>query len=332
MKVVKRVFVFLVVFVLIWISGSNQVPFTAQTAVSLQQGRWMINGKPTYPGAPAEGLLMNVRMVNAVFENRKKPQIDPDEISDRFIRAIPDYVAQGVRAFTLNLQGGVPGYEGAVNSAFAADGSLMKPYMQRVQRVIEACDEQGVVVILGCFYQRQDQILSDETAVKKAVVNVARWIKKRGFKNVLLEIANEYGIRGFDHPVLKSDAGMAALIDLAKEATPGLLVSSSGLGDGRLSPQVIAHSDFLLIHFNVTKLTDIPERLFELKKSGKAIVCNEDQKLGAAAAQALRLCVENGASWGFMHLEKNQKQPFEFEGREDDALVYEEMKKLTSSR
>ena len=42
---------------------------TQQTArVTLQNNQWHINGSITYPDAPAEGLLMNVRMVNATFE------------------------------------------------------------------------------------------------------------------------------------------------------------------------------------------------------------------------------------------------------------------------
>ena len=49
---------------------------------------------------------------------------DPDANTARFIARIPDYVAHGVRAFTVCLQGGMPGYEGAVNSAFQPDGSL----------------------------------------------------------------------------------------------------------------------------------------------------------------------------------------------------------------
>ena len=48
---------------------------------------------------------MNVRMVNAVFEDRNRPDFDPEANTDEFIAQIPDYVAHGVRAFTLCLQG-----------------------------------------------------------------------------------------------------------------------------------------------------------------------------------------------------------------------------------
>ena len=63
------------------------------SGVSIVQGKWRINGKVTYPGTRAEGLLMNVRMVNAVFEDRNdttRPQgFDPDANTDAFIRQIP---------------------------------------------------------------------------------------------------------------------------------------------------------------------------------------------------------------------------------------------------
>ena len=272
-------------------SGGVQSPIKPQTRVSIREGKWFINDELTYRGTRAEGLLMNVRMVNSVFEDRRKPDFDPDANTDRFLAQLPDYAAHGVRAFTLCLQGGMPGYEGAVNSAFAPDGSLRPSYLGRVQRVIEACDRQGLVVILGCFYQRQDQVLADEAAVRAGVVNVAHWIRRSGFRNVVLEIANEFDHDGFDHPLLRSEDGEVELIRLAKKTAPGLLVSTSGLGHGRFPDKVAKAADFLLIHFNGTPLDEIPTRIAALKKYGKPIVCNEDQKsrrAGRAGGGALR--------------------------------------------
>ena len=103
-----------------------------RTCVSIKDSRWYLDGRLTYPAAQTEGLLMNVRMVNVVFEDRNRSDFDAEKNTDRFIAVIPDYAAQGVRAFTVNLQGGFPGYEGAVNSAFNPDGSLRKGYLQRV--------------------------------------------------------------------------------------------------------------------------------------------------------------------------------------------------------
>ncbi len=199
-----------------------------------------------------------------------------------------------------------------------------------MQRAIEACDRNGAVVILGCFYQRQDQILRDENAVRSGVVNVVKRIKAKGFTNVVLEIANEFPHSGFDHQILKTPKGQVELIRLAKQTAPDLLVSTSGIGDGRLPDVVAEASDFLLIHFNGVPLDAIPERIAALKKFGKPIVCNEDDKVGEQGARAAELCVANGASWGLMAKAVNQRFPFTFKGAADDPIVYAKLKELTS--
>ena len=103
------------------------------TRIKIVRNRWTINGRVTYPGARAEGLLMNVRMVNSIFEDRKRPDFDADANTAAFVARIPDYAAGGVRAFTVGLQGGMPGYEGAANSAFNPDGSLRPSYLDRAR-------------------------------------------------------------------------------------------------------------------------------------------------------------------------------------------------------
>jgi len=258
------------------------------TTVSIDGVKWQINGEITCSGTAVEGLLMNVRMVNSTFEDRKRTDFNSDENVGRFISKIAEYNSCGVRAFTLNLQGGFPGYEGAVNSAFRPDGTLRKSYLGRIKRVIEECDKRGIVVILGLFYQRQDQILRDEQAVKSGVVNAVNWVKENGLTNVVIEIANEYDHGGFNHDIIKTAEGEVELIRLVKKTVPGLLVSTSGLGHGRMNDLVAKEADFILIHFNGTKVEDIPQRIGALKKYNKPIVCNEDDKVANVAVAAIR--------------------------------------------
>jgi len=236
-----------------------------------------------------------------------------------------------VNALTLCLQGGMHGYEGAVNSAFEPDGSVRPAYLARVERVIRACDQHGVAVILGLYYQRQSAILRDEAAVRAGVVSAARWVRERRFENVLLEIANEYPHRGFAHGLIRDPKTMAELIRLARQTAPNLLVSASGYGDGRIDPEVAEAADFLLPPWNSTKVEQIPVRIEALKQFGKPIVANEDDKTGASAVAALRASVENGASYGLMLERHHQRFPLCFDGAADDPLFYAELHKLTSA-
>jgi len=303
----------------------------AITKVSLADGRWHINGRVINPGTPAGGLLMNVRMVNATFEDLNRPEFDPEANAEEFIAKIPDYAAQGMNAITLSLQGGMPGYEGAVNSAFEPDGSLRSGYLRRVERVIRACDRSGVVVILGLYYQRQSKILHDEVAVRAGIVNAVQWIQSRGFRNVVVEIANEYPHNGFAHPIIRNPDGMAGLIRLARQTLPGLLVTASGYGDGRVHPAVAEACDFLTPHWNETKVADIPARVAALKRFNKPIVVNEDDKTGEQAVAAMRASVTNGAAYGLMLKRHNQTMPFHFEGAADDRVFYAALKSITSA-
>lgn len=313
-------------------AAAQSEPFAARTRVGLDAGRWTINGQRTYRGAAAEGLLMNVRFVNVTFEDRHRPEFAADANTDTFLKALPEYVAHGVRGITLCLQGGQIGYEGALNSAFEPDGSLRDTYLLRVQRVIEACDRLGVVVLLGCYYQRQDQVLRDEAALRSGVEHVAQWLARRGYTNVVLEIANEFPHRGFNHTLLRSPEGQAELIRLARATHPQLLVSSSGVGDGRLPDAVAEAADFLLIHFNGTPVGEIPDRVAALRRFGKPIVCNEDDKTGPEAVRAAEQSVSAGISWGYMNKEVNQFVPLVYDGAKDDPELYGALLRLTTPR
>lgn len=321
-------------------SNANQ---DGLTHVGIKGNQWYINGEITNPGSPAEGLLMNVRMVNAVFEDRSKAwkeqveTFDPDENTQNFINQIPEYVALGVNAFVISLQGGLPGYEGAINTAYEPNGNLRNSYINRVAKAIKAADNQGAVIILSCFYQRQRDhqfALKSKQAISDAVRNTATWIAEQKFTNVVLEIANEYPHGGYkswpDSDWLVSEKGQLELIETAKAIHPELLVSTSGLGNGKFPEDLAGVSDFLLIHFNNTALEDYSEKIYLLKKYGKPIVCNEDDKTNKEGAAALAYSVINGSSWGFMESGVNQHIPFEFNGESDDPEVYKMFKNMTT--
>ncbi|MBP8257582.1 MAG: hypothetical protein KAX37_09670 [Opitutaceae bacterium] len=314
--------------------GTGIACLSGGTEVSLSGTRWLINGKATNPGSAAEGLLMNVRMVNATFEDLKKPDFDPDANTRVFLAHLPEYAASGVNAFTFCLQGGNPEYEGAVNSAFATDGALRPEYMRRIERVIRACDEQGVAVILSYYYQRQIKLLRDEAAIRAGVENATRWIVGRGFKHVMVEVANEHAHGGFKGAaVIQTPAGQASLLRLVKQVAPNLLVTASGYSSGRVSPMVAEACDFLSPHWNLAKLEDIPARIEMLRRFGKPLVCNEDLRgSDHDLLAALRTSVEHGCSYGLMAKDVNQTYPFRFQGTADSPAFYTVLRELTSPR
>ena len=244
----------------------------SKTVVSIEGDRFLINGRPTYQGRSyngkrIEGLLLNSRMIQGIFddsnpETRAKwaypdtGKWDPERNTREFAAAMPEWRRHGLLGFTVNLQGGSPeGYSRAQpwnDSAIDADGALKPDYMARLKRILDRADRLGMVPIVGLFYFGQDQRVRDEAAVKRAVESAARWILGHGYRNVLLEIDNECNVQAYDHEILKP-ARVHELIEMAKGIRAGgrrLLVSTSYGGGAVPLPNVVAASDFLLMHGN----------------------------------------------------------------------------------
>ena len=321
--------------------------FTPKTDVSIDGTNFYINGKLTYEGLnpEASGKLMNARMVNSVFDDENpetRPEgLDPELNTDNFIKSMKEYKAKGILAFTINLQGGNPGYEEVINTAFRADASLKSDYMSRVSRVIEAADKQGLVIILGFFYQRQDQILPDDDAVRKATENAAAWVRDKGYTNVIIEIANEYVHSGF-RDFIKSEDGEIELMNIVRSTAPGLIVSTSGIGNCRFHEKLCEAADFIMIHGNGCDPNIYEERINALKKYGKPIIFNEDTGFSddpsktPDAVEKATAAFNSGASWGIMNVKRNQRYPFTFgigkpeEGgnAKEDFIAYEAIAKL----
>jgi len=310
-----------------------------QTRVSIHGDDFHLNGKPTCPGRTwrgrrVEGLLLNSRMVQGIFDDRN-PQTrdrwaypaeapggegpwDPDRNTDAFVAAMPDWRAHGLLAFTLNLQGGSPeGYSKGQpwhNSAFDEKGVLREAYLDRLRRILDRADQLGMVCILGCFYFGQDQRLRDETAVRDAVDHATGWLLDAGYTNVLIEINNECNIR-YDHDVLKPGR-VHELIERVRKLSDGKLAVSTSYGGGKVvEPNVAAASDFILLHGNGV---GDPARIAEMVRQsrqvkgyrGQPIVFNEDDHTGFDREQNnLAAAISEHASWGFFDY-RRKGEPF----------------------
>jgi hypothetical protein len=282
-----------------------------KTVVTIKGKDFYINGKITlkgkiYQGMRLEGLLPNSRMVQGIFDDYNPEtkntwaypdtkQWDADRNTNEFIKAMPQWKAQGLLAFTLNLQGGSPtGYgnqQPCINSAFTADGSLDKKYMGRLEKILNKADELGMVVILGYFYFGQDQQLKDEQAVTAATQNATNWVMDKGYRNVLIEVNNECDINSlnrssngpYNHPILDVKR-VHELINLVKNNNKNgrsLLVSTSFKGGSVPTENVLAVVDFVLMHGNgVTKPEGITEMIKNLRARSaykqNPVVINED--------------------------------------------------------
>ncbi len=301
-------------------------PPARRTEVSVRGEQFLINGEPTYKGRTwngkrVEGLLMNSRMVQGIFDDRN-PETrgrwaypdtktwDPDRNTREFVAAMPEWRRHGLLAFAINLQGGSPqGYSKDQpwhNSAINADGSLRPEYMARLEKVLDRADELGMVAILGLFYFGQDQRLTDEETVKRATDNAIDWLFDKGYRNVLIEVNNECNVR-YDHAILKPNR-VYELIDRVKARMRDgrrFLVGTSYGGGKVPESNVVRSSNFLLMHGNGVK---DPARIAEMVRRARKVegyrpmpvLFNEDDHFDFdKPMNNFAAAVGEYASWGY---------------------------------
>ncbi len=296
-----------------------------KTKLSIEGDRFLINGSLVYSELPqspesVHGLLMNARMIQGVFEDKAAPErfqrygksFSPDMNTAELASSLPQWYARGLRAITVGFQGGGPCFtiDNATieNNPYGSDGLSMDPgYLSRMEQLIRAADEIGMVVIVSLFYGAQTRFLRDDIAVLQAVKSAANWLRDQEFSNVILEIANEHDILEYRrHPILYSPEGVVTLLETARRESGGIPVGCSGTG-GYFNSQIANTSDVILIHGN----DQSPQRLYNLIQKAKAIVpkrpivINEDSQ----AISRLPLAIREGVSWGYYNNMTKQEPP-----------------------
>ena len=303
-----------------------------RTVIGIEGREFRVNGRPTYEGRSwrgmrIEGLLMNSRMVQGIFDDRNPDTRsmwdypdgpwDPDRNADEFVAAMGRWRDCGLLSFTINLQGGNPrGYgkdQPWHNSAFEADGSLREDYLRRLGKILDAADALGMAPILGYFYFGQDERLADEQAVVRGAENATDWLIEKGYRNVLIEVANEVNVARYEHEIIQPHR-CDELIERVQKRSAGkvdapagrLLVGTSMSGGGKIPPEnIVAVSDFLLVHGNSVaepdRIRDIVDRCRRISTyRDQPIRFNEDDPYDFEADDNNMLAaVSRYASWGY---------------------------------
>jgi hypothetical protein len=302
-----------------------------RTVVDIDGDSFMINGKMVYEGCRyrgmrVEGLLMNARLVQGIFDDlnpgtREKWHYpdgpwDADRNTQEFVQAMPAWRAAGLLGFTVNLQGGNPrGYgrdQPWHNSAFTSHGELRSAYMDRLQKILDQADELGMVAILGLFYFGQDERLQDEDAVVRAAESATDWLLERDYENVLIEIANEVDVPRYEHSILCADRchELVELVQARSRALvgnqAGRLLASASMRGGTLPPaELVSVADFVLLHGNGVEESDRIRRMVRECRQmseycGQPILFNEDDHFDFDKPENNMLAaVSEHAGWGY---------------------------------
>jgi hypothetical protein len=304
--------------VLLGVTPSPPAP-AGGLGVQIDGARFLLDGEFTNAGGEAEGLLLNARMIQGVIHdyNAKTRDLwrypgspwDPDRNTSELIARLPEYTSRGLDMITVGLQGGAPRYQcepapgsGRNFSLFTSDGTLRSDAKVRLERLIFAARDAGILVQVSFWYQNQDSRIDDNAAVIEGTRQATLFLKGLDAGNVLIEIANEVSVNNYQHTALQP----AAIDDRMRQVHglwPTALVTASMQAGGKLGVDAQqAEQDYTSFHGNgLTKaetLSVISKAKNDPQLAGKPIVITEDywhDDNGATAAAA----VNAGAGWGY---------------------------------
>ncbi|MGD0363943.1 MAG: hypothetical protein ABSC93_23925 [Bryobacteraceae bacterium] len=292
----------------------------------------------------AQGKLMNIRLANALFldEWMHERPFDPEFNTDAVIQALDFYKSHGVLMINVSLQGAHAGYDKAVNgidrenayrlgpgrgayvSAFQPDGSLKRDWLARLERLLRAADQRGMFVNLMYFYHGQDEQFRSTDAIHAAAVNITDWLIAHDFRNVIVDVANEYDLPGpqwdFKGYIPQN---IIPLIDDVRERFKhaGYVLPIGTSSDGRMRyPQSLqGQVDVLLIHGNGREPQEKARRVAELKDADRPVLMTEDDNGKATTlehlASELASCdifFHRAEGWGYAPWIQAQRFPFRY--------------------
>jgi len=128
-----------------------------------------------------EILMKGLRLSNSLIS---------DKSTDDLIGSLDTFAYYGLNSFSVYFQGSrfgdIKGYR--------KDASLDPIYAARMSRIIEAADNKGFIVLVGCLYWSTSKARWDEWTREEAnlaVTNTVKWLKEHNYRNVFIDVDNE---------------------------------------------------------------------------------------------------------------------------------------------
>jgi len=186
-----------------------------QYTVSISGREFLLNGQPLdIVGLRCSNALMTEATTNQLIDN---------------LDTFAGYGVNTVSVFFMGSRfGDIKGY--------LPDASLDPTYRGRMARVIEAADQRGMIVLIGCLYWGASRAKEDlgawtQSDANDAVASTVRWLGESNYRNVLVDPDNE------GMAVSTTGWSVSQMIDAAHAVDPTIVV-------GNNTGQTAANADF----------------------------------------------------------------------------------------
>jgi hypothetical protein len=198
----------LVILLIICLSAAQ---ISAQNVFAVKGNKTLLNGK--------EFQAIGLRCSNALLT---------DETTNDLIAHLEEYKSYGLNTISVFFMGSrysnVNGYN--------LDATLREEYAARMGRIIEACDRQDMVVLVGILYWGA-QMGAKENAyydsweqadVNRAIRNTVLWLSEKNYRNVFIDPDNE----GMAQEGARFN--IDEMICEGKKANPEIVIAFNGRG------------------------------------------------------------------------------------------------------
>lgn len=175
------------------------------TRVSVRGDEILLNDRPVK--------VLGLRCSNALIS---------DGTTDDLIAALDLYRSYGINTVSVYVMGSRFGDV----TGYLPNNSMNPIYRDRLERILRATDQRGMITIVGCLYWSTSKANEDLAAwtqddANEAVGNTARWLAEKDFTHVILDPDNE------GMAVKAKDWSADSLIRTAKAANSDLVVANN---------------------------------------------------------------------------------------------------------
>lgn len=113
-----------------------------------------------------------------------------DQATNDLINHFDEYNTYGINTVSVFVMGSRYGnFKG-----YFEDASLNPVYAKRLAKIIEAADDRGMLVIVGCLYWGGSTSKWESWTQKEAnqaVANTVKWLSQNNYRNVFVDVDNE---------------------------------------------------------------------------------------------------------------------------------------------
>ena len=130
-------------------------------------------------------------------------------VTERHVRNLDNMIRHGINCIGVYIQGSNGGHPNAAagRNGYTPEGKLKPDFARRLEWLIREADLRGMVVMVGLFSPRKDQDFKNETAIKHACEETAKWLVRRKLRNVFCDIMHEYNHSRVQHDIFREPKG-----------------------------------------------------------------------------------------------------------------------------